>query len=253
MLEIELRGKAVQRKSLDQLHHNRRRIGFIEHGENGDDGRVAEGGGVARLVEHATAHRLIGAAAQNFDGHAPVKLLVMRRINHPQAAFAQLAFDTKAGRTGQRFFAVQPGGFHASPQLPHPQAGLDALAGFPPQCFRQGCQIRFQPRAGLFVRIAQKSLGTCRRVKRGRAPGPGGGRGRRRHRLSPGARAEKIARLVMGVQQRLDFLPEGRVVGALLSHKIIAPIARRQFNRPGEHGFGVDRRWIHCPRNLAGL
>ena len=137
LVEVELRRKTVEREAFDQFHDNRRRIGFVEHRKNRDDGRVIERGGVARFIEYATADRLVGAVAQDFDRHAPVEFFVVRGINYAQAAFAEFAFNAEARQARRGFFAGRRGAFRAGVPLPHVQAGLDAFARFPPDSFRQ--------------------------------------------------------------------------------------------------------------------
>ena len=67
------------------------------------------------------------------------------------------------------------------------------------------------------------------------------------------AREQKITGFVMRAEERFHVVAERRVVGALFRHEIVANAAGGQFNRPGEHGFDVGRRWIHRADYLGGL
>ena len=100
-----MRGEAVQRVALDQLHYNGRRLGFIQHREHGDDRWVGQSGGFTRLVEHTPAHRIIRLPVQHLQGNLPAKLLVMRCIHYAQATGSQLALDAETWqmRRGLRF------------------------------------------------------------------------------------------------------------------------------------------------------
>ena len=175
LLEVELRRKAVERIALDEFHHDRRRIGFVEHRENRHDGGIAERGGVACLVEHAAAHLFIGVAAQDFDDHAAVELLVVRGIDHAQTALAQLAFDAEARQARQLLLGFGRRTPLLAAQLAHVQSGLDALAGFPAHGFGQlRDEILDLPGVRL-AEAAQEHIGVDGGVHDGRAWRGGGG------------------------------------------------------------------------------
>ena len=238
LLEVELRGKAVERKTLHEFHHDRRRIGFVEHGEDGHDGGIAERGGVARLVEHAAAHLFIGVAAQDFDDHAAVELLVMRGIDHAQAALAQLAFDAEARQSRQllRVFGRRPPLLAA--QLAHAQSGLDALAGFLPHRFGQLRDEILDLRGVRLAEAAQEHIGVGGGVHDGRAlrravvdSGGAFGWGDGGWRKSP---ASSCARSRDATSRR-----KAASSRAPLGEQSVARGAGRQFNRLGENGLGA--------------
>ena len=86
--EIQMGGKAVQGKTLDQFHDDGGRIRFIEHGKNRDDGGIAESSGFAGFIQQAAAQGFIGAVTQDFYGDAAVEFFIVRRIDEAKAAFA---------------------------------------------------------------------------------------------------------------------------------------------------------------------
>src|SRR6185295_5971906 len=104
LLEIQLRGKTVDRKALNELHHDRWWVCFIENGKNGDDRRVAESGGVTRFIEYTFAHLGVGALAEDFNCDAPIQFLVVRFINNAQSSLTEFTLNAKAGKFGRWIF-----------------------------------------------------------------------------------------------------------------------------------------------------
>ena len=251
LLEVELRGKAVERIALNEFHHDRRRIGFIEHREHGHDGGITERGGVARFIEHAAAHLCIGVAAQDFDGHAAVEFLVMRGIDHAQTAFAQLAFDAEARQSRQLLLMFGRRAALLAAQFAHVQSGLDPLAGFLAHRFGQLLRRKPRParcpggssRAETHRRATAAFMAAvpwvAEAVNLDRTVGWGGGGWR------------KSPRVIVRAKEGGDFAMQRGVVPAPFGEPTVARAAWRQFNRLGEDPVSSVWRFVHRGLNLA--
>jgi len=153
LLEIQFRGKTIQRKPFDPLHDNGRRVGFVQHGVDGNDGRVGQRRRAARLIEEAAADLGVGLRMQHFNGDRAVELLVMRGINDAEGALAQPAFQ-------------------AVPRQPGGRDGLTGSAGRkPPAC---SCAWRSDRTS----RRSTESFPHCRITKSSRAAPAGSSKAR---------------------------------------------------------------------------
>src|SRR5581483_3588980 len=135
LLEIEFSGETIERKTLDQFHDNGRRIGFIEHREDRDHGWITQRGGIARLVQYSTPDLLLRAPMQHLEGNAPVQLFVVRRIDRPEAARAELTLDAEPRQPRWRLLLHRlrkRTTFHS----PNPQTSLNPFADLTLQPFR---------------------------------------------------------------------------------------------------------------------
>ena len=65
--EGELLAELVEGKPADQFHDDGRRLRVIEHGVNGDDGRVAHGGRAARFIQDAGSPLGLGLGPQHLE------------------------------------------------------------------------------------------------------------------------------------------------------------------------------------------
>ena len=200
MLEVKLRGEAVERKAFDEFHDDGRRIGFIEHGKNRDHCGISERGGVARFLEHPLAHLRVRARTQDFDGDAAIQLLIVRGIHHAQPAFSELSFEAKARQPRGLLLALRRRPALALAQLAHVQAGLDALARLVADGFGQ-LREELLPLFGGGIRAsAQEGFRVRGRIHHGRAL-------RQRHWRHDGEcrfgwrRIQEIARAVVGAQE----------------------------------------------------
>ena len=244
LFEVELRREAVEREPFDKFHHDGRRIGFIEHRKNRDDGGIAEGGGVARFVEDALAHLRIAATTQDFDGYTSVELLVMGRIDDAKPALPEFAFHAKARQAWQLLLVVGGRAALSLAQFAHVQAGLDALVRFAAQRFGQLRDELLDVFIGWIGEGAQKSV----RV-RGRIHDGGAGRGGRRKleadRGCGRRRVQEISRVIMCAEERLDFAQQHGVIGAALGQQPGARAAPGQFYGLGEHALGIGGKVVH--------
>ena len=134
-------------------------------------------------------------------------------------------------------------------QLPHAQTGLDALAGFPPDGFRQCRDASFNLPARVFADVAQESFRVCRCIQGRRALERSGGGPASIGSGLLGRRAQEIAGFIMRAEERFDFTTQRRVAGALRRHKFVARDAGGQFDCTGKYNFSAGRRWVHRVRN----
>jgi hypothetical protein len=144
LLKIKFGGEAVERKTFDQFHHDRRRIGFIEHGIDRDDGGIIQGGRFARLVQGAAAERFIGAAVQHFDGDAAIQLFIVSGVNGAETPLAETAIEPVTGKARFGFSACGGGRFGLRTPLPDASAGFDAFAGLAADSFGQRLEKGFE-------------------------------------------------------------------------------------------------------------
>ena len=252
LLEAEFRRKPVQGIAFDPFHHDCRRLGFIEHGKNGDDRRIAQRGGMSRLVQDAAANRLLRPARQHLDGDRPVELLVVRRVNRSQATHAQLAFDPETRQPEWGCLALRLPTRPVSPQRSRAETGLDPLAGLSPYSLGQGRDEIPEAFGGSRRCRAHEDFGVSRRVQGSRSLRPNRVQGCAHGFFSAFGRAQEAAGRLMRVEQRLDFAAAGRVGGALRRHIFGARRARGYFKRPGEDVFRAGNRLIHQEIGLGG-
>ena len=245
LLEIQLRGEAVQRVALDQLHHDGRRFGFIEHREHGDDGRVgqarrfcaprrARGGG---LVSSAWRRSTLRATRRpSFSSCAA--------YTTPRLPSPSLRSMRKPGRRGAALLLRWLRRLGAGGDSPDAQARLDAFPDLLPQGRRQGGDEILHRGASAGAGLRRKTSAwaaafiatvPCRARVAARCPASS---------LLFGGRPQEAAGFLVGPEQGFNLAAQSGVVGALLGDKPGASRADGEFQRLRKHGFCLGCRGV---------